>query len=91
MGPDDPGRDRAGVDADPKGETMALDPVPRDVIADPERQIGDGVRMVGPGSRDPGGDHIGIAHRLDLLQPELGDEPVERREDLIQQTHQFGR
>lgn len=41
---------------------MALDLVLREVILDPECQLGDGVRVIWPHSRDPGCDHVRIAH-----------------------------
>ena len=43
---------------------MAADLVGRDVLLDPERQIGHHLRMIAPGSRDAGGDHVFVAHVL---------------------------
>jgi len=60
------------------------------VIPDPERQVGDSVRMVGPGCGHAADDHVRAAHCLHLLQPELGDEPVEPREEFVQEVHQLG-
>ena len=61
---DDPGGHRAGVDADPKGQAIALIWFSH-VISDPLHQIGDGVRVIGPGSADLGGGRVrGAIERL---------------------------
>ena len=47
------------------------------------------VGVVGPGHRQPGHGHVGIADRLDLLDPVDVGEVVERREDFVQQADQM--
>ena len=47
--------------------------------------------MVRPRHRDAGGDHVGVADGLDLLQAEALGERVEVAEQPIEQADDFGR
>ena len=50
-----------------------------------ERHVGDRGRVVRTRHGQPTDDHVGVADRLDLLEPELLGELVECGEDVIEQ------
>ena len=57
-----------------------------------ERELGRLLRVVPAGRRDSAGDHVSVSDGLDLLQPVIRNELVERREDLVEEAdHIFGR
>ena len=56
----------------------------RDVVSDAQRKLRDRLGVIGSGLRHTGSNHVCIAHRLNLLEPELGHEPVEHSKELIQ-------
>jgi hypothetical protein len=49
-----------------------------------ERHVGHGVNSVGASDRQPAHHHVGISHRLDLLQTEIVGRVIERRENFVE-------
>ena len=52
-----------------------------------ERHLGDRLGVVGAWLGQPGHDHVGIADRLDLLEPVALGQPIEGAEDLVRDGH----
>ena len=86
---DDASHRRTGVDADAHGDLLAE--LVREFAHDIEhvqRHLGDRAGVVRPRLRHAAGHHIGVADRLDLLQPMLLGEPVELEKDAIEEADQ---
>src|SRR3954453_24132816 len=80
---DNAGHDGARVDADAKLEAEVPE-LGAYAVEHVERHTRKRVRVIGPRGRYPGGDHVAIADRLDLLEPvplgelvEVGEQAVE--------------
>ena len=56
-----------------------------------ERQLGDRLGVIVARERNPAGDHVGVADRLDLLDAVLGGERVPAREHPVEQRHELRR
>ena len=73
------------VDADADAERLAA--ARRDLgddVEHVERHLGDRLGVIGARLRQPAGDHVAVADRLDLLEAVLLGEVVERAEQLVE-------
>jgi hypothetical protein len=85
---DDAGDHWAGVDADADLQRPAVRAgAPGHLVADLQRHLGHRPGVVGPRLGKPAGRHVGVADRLDLLQPLVLGDPVERGEQVVQGRH----
>jgi hypothetical protein len=53
-----------------------------------ERELRQGLSVVGPRRRHAAHHHVGVARGLDLFEPVVLDQPIEIRVDVIQELHQ---
>ena len=89
---DDAGHDRPGVDPDPELEAEVADGVVRPHgLAHVEGHERHHPGVVRAGRRHARRDHVGIADRLDLLDPVALGQEVEVREQVVEEADHLGR
>src|SRR3984957_2784162 len=88
---DDASDHRSGIDADAEPKRHAAECPARHGFAHVESELHQSERVVGPLARRPGGDHIAVADRLDLLEAVLFDQVVEDGENLVEEIDQAER
>jgi len=84
---DHTGHHGTGIDTDPEPDPVRPGAPAIALAKHRERHVGDGLTVVGARHRDTARDHVGVADRLDLLQPVLVRQPIEGGEHVVEQLH----